>query len=69
VDATYLAVVFCRNVKSDQGKYHGDESGHARNRIDLPKEVDKARAMKRNSRGNASQYGPPLSNGTVDALE
>jgi hypothetical protein len=70
VDATYLTVV-CRgiDVKNDQEKYHVDESGQACNRIDLPKETDKPRAVQRNLTGNASQYGPLSSSGTADALE
>ena len=36
---TYLAVVSGRKVKKDQAKYHLNESGHARDRIDLPKEA------------------------------
>src|SRR5579863_1600011 len=37
---TYLAVVFGRNVQIDQAKYYVNESSHARDRIDLPKEAE-----------------------------
>jgi hypothetical protein len=45
VEVTYPAVVFGCNVKNDQEKYHVDESGYTRNRVDLSKEANKTRAM------------------------
>jgi hypothetical protein len=35
VDTTCLAVVLSRNIEINQIKYHFDEAGHPRNRVDL----------------------------------
>ena len=61
VGATYLAVVRCGiDVENDQEKYHVDESGQACDRIDLPKETDKARAVQHEMRLSTDHYRPAV---------
>jgi type VI protein secretion system component Hcp len=68
--STYLAIRGGGNVKIHDVKYHGDESGHAREGVKLQKEQINQRLQRGHKSPSESgcHYEPISSGGTADVL-